>query len=256
MYEWLFEDGTTMDNTNSSTRVFGESGTYPYILKLTFTPKNCVKEYPDTLNIHVNKSPKAKFEPQPEVGGVDDPFTFIDKSVVGDGKLVKWFWDFGDGDTSPDSLKSTVEHTYTTTSGYITVTLWIVDEHGCISDTNIQIVVTEKLGFPSAFTPNGNCPPTENKPSNKCEFRPLEDKGFFSEFKLEVYDRWGMLVWSRHCEDPNCPDYKSDNFWWDGTNKQGKPVANGVYYWVVYAKPLSGAKPFIMNGSVTIIGQK
>jgi len=258
-YEWLFEDGTEMDANNSSTRAFGKTGSYPYILRLTFTPKNCVKDYNDTATIFVNMSPKAKFEPQPDVGGVDEPFTFVDKSIVGDGKLVKWFWDFGDGDTSPDSLKSTIEHIYTTTSGYITVTLWIVDENDCTSDTNIQIIVTEKLGFPSVFTPNRtNCLSPDGTPI-KCEFRPLENKGFFLDFKLEIYDRWGMLVWNKHCEDAfgqPCPDYQSDGFWWDGTNKQGNPVANGVYYWVVYAKPKSGAKPFIMNGSVTIVGQK
>jgi len=44
--------------------------------------------------------------------------------------------------------------------------------------------------------------------------------------------------------------------WWDGTNKQGKPVSDGVYYWVVYAEPLSETAPFIKNGSVTVINKK
>ena len=254
-YEWVFEDGETFEG-NPITREFGISGEYPYTLKLTFTPANCFKDYPDTVTVFAYASPVASFEAKPEIGEVDEMFTFTDNSTLGDGKLVRWFWDYGDGETSPDSLKSTVEHAYTTTSGLTLVTLYIKDEHGCISKTDLQILITEKLGFPNVFTPRGNCPPTDNKPTTKCEFRPLEDKGYFKEFKLEIYDRWGMLVWNKHCTDPNCPDYQTDGFWWDGTNKQGKPVADGVYYWVVYATPLSETAPFIKNGSVTVVGNK
>ncbi len=246
-YEWEFEDGTTMSG-NPASREFLTSGEYPYELKLTFTPSECYKIHQDTVTVFAYKSPQAAFEANPEVGAVDEIFTFTDKSIRGDGIINKWFWDFGDGSTSPDSLHSTQEHSYTSTSGTILVTLRIEDEYGCKATTDLQIIVTEKLSFPNVFTPGGNCPP-----KNKCEFRPMEDKGYFKEFKLEVYDRWGMLVWSRHCTDPNCPDYQSDNFWWDGTNKQGKPVTAGVYYWVVYATPLSETAPFIKNGSVTVV---
>jgi flagellar hook assembly protein FlgD len=70
---------------------------------------------------------------------------------------------------------------------------------------------------------------------------------------MEVYDRWGMLVWKQQCQGEGCPDYGED-FWWDGTNKQGNPVAKGVYYWVVYATPLSESKPIVRNGSITVVG--
>ena len=254
-YEWVFDDGTTLEG-NPVFREFTTSGKYPYGLMLTFTPKNCFREYLDTVTIFAYKSPVADFEADPEVGIVDQTFVFTDKSTVGDGRLVKWFWEFGDGTTSPDSVNSRQEHIYTTTSGYTPITLFIEDEHGCKAKTKFQVLIQEKLGFPNIFTPNGNCVSAADGSPIKCRFRPMEDKGFFREFKHEIYDRWGMLVWKKsQCKDPNCPPYQSEDFWWDATNTQGAPVANGVYYWVVYATPLSGAKPFILNGSVTVVGQ-
>ncbi len=61
------------------------------------------------------------------------------------------------------------------------------------------------------------------------------------------------MVWKRKCEAPNCPDYQNENFWWDGKNKQGKDVPDGVYYWVVYAKPESEKGDIILNGSITLV---
>jgi PKD repeat protein len=248
-YEWAFEDGTTMTG-NPASREFEVSGEYPYTLTLTFSPPGCSKVYYDTVTIFAYKSPVAAFEAEPTVGEVDQDFTFTDKSTQGEGKINRWFWDYGDGNQSPDSLNSVQKHAYSTTSGSILVTLYIKDEFGCQASAEVQIVVTEKLGFPNIFSPgSSNCPP----PHNKCEFRPLEAKGYFKEFTMEVYNKNGMLVWRNRCTDPNCPDYDGSGFWWDGTNKQGKQVADGVYYWVIYALPLSEADPFIKNGSVTVI---
>jgi PKD repeat protein len=255
-YDWAFEDGTTMTG-NPAAREFETSGEYPYTLTLTFLPTGCSEVYYDTVTIFVHKSPEAALEADPTVGEVDQDFTFTDKSTHPDGDLTKWFWDFGDGNSSEDSLNATQTHAYSATSGAITVSLYVEDEYGCWSTANIQIIVTEKLAFPNIFTPSGNCPPAGKKVNNICEFRPMEDKGYFQDFKMEIYDRWGMLVWSRQCTDPNCPDYDGDGFWWKGTNKQGKPVADGVYYWTVYARPLSGVDPFIRSGSITVVnGQK
>jgi PKD repeat protein len=250
-YDWVFEDGTTMKG-NPASREFEESGTYPYTLTLTFLPSGCSEVYYDTVIVFAYKSPVAAFDPNPKVGEVDQNFTFTDKSTKGDGNLTKWFWDFGDGNHSEDSLNPIQTHAYSTTSGTVLITLYIEDEFGCKASKDEQIIVTEKLGFPNIFMSGSTNPNT----GRKYEFRPLENKGYFKDFKIEIYDKWGMLVWSKYCTDPNCPDYDGDNFWWKGTNNQGKQVADGVYYWVVYARPLSETDPFIKNGSVTVINGK
>ena len=104
----------------------------------------------------------------------------------------------------------------------------------------------ESMAFPNVFTPNGTC---EVSP---CRFCPIEDKGFFRELKMEVYNKWGALVWKNSCKDPDCPSV-SGEFWWDGRNKQGNVVSDGVYYWVLYGVPLSETNTIILNGSVTIM---
>jgi PKD repeat protein len=249
-YEWVFEDGTTMTG-NPASRQFTESGEYPYAVTLTFTPPGCSEVYYDTVTIFAHKSPIAAFEANPKVGEVDQDITFTDKSTPGDGNIINWFWDYGDGNQSEDSLQAEVKHAYSTTSGSVSITLFIQDEFGCQATAIDQIIITEKLNLPNLFTPGGNCP------TGRCGFRPMENKGYFKEFTMEIYDRWGVLVWRRKCTDPNCPDYDGDGFWWDGTNKQGKQVADGVYYWAIYALPLSETDPFIKNGSITVVsGQK
>lgn len=70
---------------------------------------------------------------------------------------------------------------------------------------------------------------------------------------MVIYTRWGAKVWQRNCKDPNCPNYEDENFWWDGKNKYGQDVSEGVYYWVVSATPKSQTNMFILNGSVTIV---
>ncbi|MDR1182873.1 MAG: gliding motility-associated C-terminal domain-containing protein, partial [Bacteroidales bacterium] len=133
-------------------------------------------------------------------------------------------------------------------SGYFTVLLKIEDEFGCRDSIEHEVLVLESIEFPNLFTPVG-------LDGKKYVFRPLEEKGYFKEFQIDIYNRWGNPVWKNTCAAPNCPDY-ADSFWWDGYNKQGKLVEDGVYYWVVRAVPLSGTKPVIKNGSVTVIHRK
>jgi hypothetical protein len=104
-----------------------------------------------------------------------------------------------------------------------------------------------KLVFPNIFTPIGS-------DGKRYVFCPFDDACSFEEFTLSIYDRWGMLVWEKHCKSPNCPNY-DDSSWWNGTAKSGNQVSEGVYYWTVHARfsASSNLKPLIQNGSVTVV---
>lgn len=243
-YDWTFSDGETLEGHPAS-REFSQSGTYTYDVDITYVPKNCVKRYTDTVVIFAYVSPVADFNPNPNEANAGETFNFIDASTKGDGKITNWSWDFGDD--VKDSSSQNVSHIYENTSGYITVTLVITDEYGCKSTVQKQVLVTESMVFPNILTPDATVG------GEPCVFRPIEDKGFFKEFKMEIYDRWGVLVWRNSCTDPNCPSPGTD-FWWDGRNKQGSRVSDGVYYWVVYGMPLSETNTIILNGSVTVVG--
>jgi PKD repeat protein len=80
-------------------------------------------------------------------GRIGQEFTFTDKSVKGDEDIVKWFWNFGDGNYSSDSLNPIQRHTYSSDSGNILVTLHITDEFGCQDTANVSIVVTPQTSI-------------------------------------------------------------------------------------------------------------
>jgi PKD repeat protein len=153
-----------------------------------------------------------------------------------------FFWNFGDETTSNEENPT---HTYYT-SGKLLVSLFVEDTNQCKGQIEHEIIVYERLKFPNILTPIG----TDGK---RYYFRPLDRLGYFKEFEIRIFNRWGNLVWTNYCNEPNCPDYLNDDFWWDGTNKHGNDVSDGVYFWVVQASPLSEIPPFIQNGSVTVV---
>ena len=84
---------------------------------------------------------------------------------------------------------------------------------------------------PDVFSPNGD---------GINEYFEIEHAEQFPEMVVEVYSRWGDLLFST-------VGYDSGNRW-DGTAR-GKEAPVGTYYYVIV--PYSGAKP--ITGHVTII---
>ena len=242
-YVWTFEDSTKL-YANPANKKFDSTGCYHFILEVSLDSNKCTHTLRDSINISVYSSPTADFEAQPQTANFGDEFQFIDKSTSTVGDIVTWKWDLGDNTT--DNRQNT-SHVYET-SGYITVQLQVEDEFGCIDTASLEILILENLSFPNILTLFG-------LNGERHVFRPMEEKGYYKEFRLDIYNRWGNHIWTNQCRAPGCPDY-SDAFWWDGVNKQGNIVEDGVYYWVVTALPLSETKVFIQNGSVTVINTK
>jgi PKD repeat protein len=215
-----------------------KAGTY----KVTISDTFCIKE--ETIIVEHIVGPVAEFEPNPQTANLGEEIQFMDKSIQGEGEITSLYWNFGDEE---ESSSQNPAHTYTT-SGSFMVLLKIEDENACKDSIEHEVLIMEELDFPNLFSPVGS-------DGKKYVFRPLKDGGYFKDFTIEIYDRWGMSVWSKQCKAPNCPDY-DDSFWWDGTNEMNRQVANGIYYWVVYACYYSSdVKPFIKNGSVTVISK-
>ncbi|MCL2131205.1 MAG: PKD domain-containing protein, partial [Lentimicrobiaceae bacterium] len=229
-YDWTFSDGETYTG-NAIRRPFTQTGWYTYSVLLTFTPENCVNQYEDSIYAEVFIVPAADFEPTPATVRMGESIHFIDKSQQGSGNIISWQWNLGEDTYSQEQSPT---QTYQRTSGYVTVYLVITDTNGCMDSTEQQVLILENLRFPNIFTPQSLRP--DGKPYVFC---PLGKDGFFKEFKVEVYNRHGMLIWSQSCKEPNCPDYQDEAFWWNGKTQTGKFVSDGVYYWVVYAIPLS-----------------
>jgi PKD repeat protein len=64
--------------------------------------------------------------------------TFTDRSADGDGSIVSWFWNFGDGETG---TRQNPNHRYVKFDNY-TVTLTITDNNGETDSTSVTVSVT------------------------------------------------------------------------------------------------------------------
>ena len=96
---------------------------------------------------------------------------------------------------------------------------------------SVSIEVIEDLRAYNAFSPNGD---------GINDYFEIEHSERFPEMQVEIYNRWGSLLYSSKGYD------SGKN--WDG-NYKGKEAPVGTYYYVII--PYSGAKP--ITGNVTII---
>jgi gliding motility-associated-like protein len=126
-------------------------------------------------------------------------------------------WSLGNGSTSTNTNTSS---TYNS-AGVYTVTLYASANGQCPSQYTVEIIVKDGLGLiPEVVTSNGD---------GKNDF--FEIKGLYENYpqnKLEIYNRWGNLVYSS-------TPYKND---WNGTpNAAGKTGSNklptGTYYFIL-----------------------
>ncbi len=119
-------------------------------------------------------------------------------------------------------------------------TLLITDDEGCFATDKIRINIRQ----PSVYAPN--------------VFRPNSDNGhdYFTLYAdptavdkielLQIFDRWGSLVFERKDFFPN-----TDEMGWDGYFR-GKALDSGVYIW--HAKIiLRGAETSYMHGDVLLL---
>lgn len=80
-----------------------------------------------------------------------------------------------------------------------------------IYDFDSKLSITEKI--PNVFTPNGD--------SVNDNFKFLEEANINSSFTIMVFNRWGQIVFESN----------DLNFRWNGFNKSGEQLQDGVYYY-------------------------
>lgn len=64
--------------------------------------------------------------------------------------------------------------------------------------------------------------------------------------KLQVFSRWGEMVFTRENFDPNQPELG-----WDGTHK-GEPMNPAVFVWYAVLKDPAG-NDILLKGDVTVV---
>ena len=187
----------------------------------------------DTVAVTVNldNAFKASFQAPGEVCP-KDLTVFTNNST---GKIISWFWDFGDGSTSP--METPPAHLFPETWGGKTykVTLTAQNNLGCLDTFSAPIIKLQScyITVPNAFTPNGDGKNDYLYPLNAFLAKDLEFK---------VYNRYGQLVFMTN-------DWTQK---WDGTIN-GKPQPTGAYVWTLRYTDGPSGKQFFQKGSSVLI---
>lgn len=135
---WHWDFGNNGDTSIVQNPVYKYLAPGDYTVGLTVTiATGCQSLY--TKKVHIRAASVAAFAsstPDCETQGV----TFTDKSIPGEGKIIKWIWDYGDGspvDNRTDNLPFV--HTYATAGTY-TIKLQILTDKSCFSVTTSQSI--------------------------------------------------------------------------------------------------------------------
>jgi len=242
--EWRLIDnnGRLAATSNADLPVFqvNAAGKYTLSLKSSNSLTGQVAVAPIQSFIIYDK-PLASFDVRPDIVYVPDTELSTFNFSFG---ATSYLWDFGDNGTSTD-----FDPTYTyKIEGKYDITLIASNDHGdgaVCSDTLVHTVIAKQGGLtkvPNAFTPNQNGPNggVSTNGSFNDVFLPIV-KGV-EEFNMQIYDRWGNLVFESN----------SASIGWDGYNREGKLMPAGVYVYKLTVR-LSDNQRSTQIGDVTMI---
>ncbi len=146
----------------------------------------------------------------------------------------QYLWDFGDGNSSDEFSPV---HTYQNEGSFL-VRLAVWSAEGCYDLSEyretVSVTKTTRINFPSAFTPNpagsGGGRYNRHDFSNHV-FYPIILNGNIDNYKLEIYNRWGVLLFESNDIDVG----------WDGYYRE-QPASEDVYIYRVTGVLNSGEK--------------
>jgi gliding motility-associated-like protein len=117
----------------------------------------------------------------------------------------------------------------------------VTTDHGCRDDGALRLLVDRRVDvyIPNVFTPNGDG-------ENDIFTIFADQKGVRKINSLQVYSRWGELLWERFDFDPN-----DLSFGWDGTYR-GSDLNPAVFVYQAEIEFIDGRKE-LFKGDVTIV---
>ena len=183
--------------------------------------------------------------------------SFIDSTESDEPYNFDWYWNYSFGDNDPDKEFNGVEESdnkifinnfdlYNNPdwdetgedgideflNSYSVLVALENDITRCKDTVEFIIEVQGLPESPDVFTPNGDG---------------KNDYFAFSEFEMEsvdvqIYNRWGQLVYA----------WKGSNKSWNGVGIDGKPLAEGVYFYVFVAEGVDGHY-YDKKGTITLL---
>ena len=146
-WAWDFGDGGTSTLQNPS-HSYSAAGTYTVSLTVT-NILGCTSTSTQTNVISVRVPPAPDFAMSDSANCTPLTINFTDLTVAGDGAVVGWNWQFGNGDSA---LAQNPTYTWTTPGTY-TVDLRVTDANGCVASTSTTVLARE-LPVADFFSPD------------------------------------------------------------------------------------------------------
>lgn len=135
-WNWIYGDGSPVDNTPSPSHLYTNSTTYSYPVTLLVTSASgCTDDTVITVLVH--PLPIANFTTDTVCLNVASVFAEV-STVANNEAIASYAWDFGDGIGT--STTQSPNYTYST-YGTFDVLLQVVTDSGCTDDTLVTIRV-------------------------------------------------------------------------------------------------------------------
>ena len=230
--KWIISDGEVINDQEVISTSPLKEGYYNVKLIVT-SPNGCV----DSLNklsclISMPKPiPNFSFYPNP-VKVFNTNVSFANTTF----NSTQFEWFIQGGSPSFSIAENPKTHFPEGVAASYEVKLIATSDFGCIdSSINYVVVLPEVILYaPNCFTPNGD-------EFNQVWKVTIDGIDVF-DYKLEVYNRWGEIIWQTN--DP-------EDFW-DGTYN-GRKVIDGTYNWMIETKDKFNDEKYRFNGSFNVI---
>jgi gliding motility-associated-like protein len=241
-FSWrVIDNAGTAAQSNADLPVFKIPAPGKYTIELVTSNSFTGDQKTATKDVIIYDLPMASFDVRPGVVYVPD--TELNTYNFSNG-ATSYLWDFDDGTTSDEKEPT---HKYRI-EGVYDVMLIAMNDHGnnvvCV-DTLVRKITAKQGGVtrvPNAFTPNPNRPTSTTPGSNTFNDVFLPQVKGAEEFNMQVFDRWGNLVFESN----------NSNIGWDGYDKNDKLMPAGVYVFKLTLR-LSDGQRTTQVGDITMI---
>lgn len=227
---WNFGDNSNSNNQNP-THNYSTSGAYTISLGVT-SSNGCFDDTTMVNLIEINPTPIADFSYEQS-----SPNSEIELTNQSSGIIDNIMWVINPNDTilNSDNFSWNIND-YAGVSA-IDVCLFVTSNFGCIDSICQRIDLIEDLYFfvPNTFTPNGDGSNQYFRPVFNSEIDP-------KEYKLEIFNRWGELIFESH----------DVSFGWDGTYA-GKLVSDGTFVWIINFETRGNSAHKSIQGHLNLI---
>jgi len=207
---WDFGDLTSAEDTSiiqNPEFIYITEGNYDVKLVITDN-NNCSDTITNSVEVH--PIPTSSFEITSNYEGIQGQI-FFNNTSVGDSLS---YWDFGNGETSEEDSPVILYNEDDTF--LITLTSW--NQFNCPDTSTMKF----EMFFKGLYIPNAFAPKSPN-----AGIKLFSPKGYnLRQYKIEIYSKWGNLVWSSSKLDDEGRPAES----WDGIYHETL-LPQGSYVW-------------------------